>query len=278
MERAAGGGAGPRDAADWVVDHLANELDLGSRVPRYEQLIRGLRRQLERRLLPPGVPLPPEPELAARLGVSRQTVNQALTTLAREGLLVRRRGIGTFAAGPAVEQPLDGVYSFIRTLIAQGRRPHSRLLGSRVTVDDLASPFLTGRPDGLVHEFTRLRLVDGDPLVVEHDFLVLDYGRRLPPERVGTEVLYDLLREYCDMIVTHADETLRPVLVDRTAAALLEITADEPAFLVERRTFAGDRPVEWRRSLIRGDRYRFRIHLEGWALAPGRPDPADRVT
>ena len=40
--------------------------------------------------------LPSEPQLAAELGVSRATIREALTILAREGVIVRRHGVGTF--------------------------------------------------------------------------------------------------------------------------------------------------------------------------------------
>jgi GntR family transcriptional regulator len=253
---------------DWLVDHLAGELAPESRVPLYEQLMHALRKLIDRRMLPPDKPLPPEPELASRLGISRQTVNQALTTLARQGLLVRRRGIGTFVAAPTIEQPLDGLYSFIRTLASQGRKPSSRILGTRITVDDAASPFLTGQSNGLVFELTRIRLVDDDPLVFEEVYLPVECGELIPHARFATDVLYDLLRELCAIEVNHADETMQPVVIGKAASALLGAGIGEPAFLVERQTYAGNRPVELRRSLIRGDRYRFRIHLAGNTLLP----------
>lgn len=245
-----------------VLDLVRSELDPASRTPLYEQLATAIRRAIDDGALAAGAALPPEPEMARALGVSRQTVNQALTGLARRGLVTRRRGAGTFVAAPYVEQPLGGLYSFIRTLTAQGRLPGTRLLGYRITVDERASPLLTGRADGLVYEISRLRLVDGDPFVVETIYLPVECGERLPAERLTTDVLYDLLREYCGVTVTHADETLRPVTVDRTEAALLSLTAGEPAFLVERTSYAGERPVELRASLIRGDRYRYRVRLD----------------
>src|SRR5579883_1599151 len=96
-------------------------------LPLYEQLALAVRAAVDEGTLPPGAVLPPEPLLAERLGVSRQTVHQALSGLARRGLLTRRRGVGTFVAEPAIEQPLSGLYSFLRTLTAQGHLPGTRL-------------------------------------------------------------------------------------------------------------------------------------------------------
>jgi GntR family transcriptional regulator len=169
-------------------------------------------------------------------------------------------------APPFVEQPLDGLYSFLRTLLAQGRLPEMRLLGYRVTVDERASPLLTGGAHGLVFELSRLRLVDGDPFVVETLYLPQACGQALPLDRLEHEVLYDLLSETCGQTVTHADETLRPVVLRQPEASLLGLPVGEPAFLVERRGYAGETPLELRRSVIRGDRYRFRVRLEGHTL------------
>ncbi|MFN8556053.1 MAG: GntR family transcriptional regulator [Dehalococcoidia bacterium] len=249
-----------------LVPRLAAALSPADRSPLYEQLAQQLQRLVQTGALPPGAALPPEPELAEQLGVSRQTVNQALSGLARRGVLIRRRGVGTFVAEPYVEQPLGGLYSFLRTLTAQGRLPSTRLLGYRVTVDERASPLLTGRPDGLVYELGRLRLVDGEPFVVERAFLPATCGERLPLDRVTREPLYDLVREACGLIVTHAEETLQPVALEQPEAALLGLRVGASAFRVERVGFAGEQAVELRHSLIRGDRYRFRVRLDGPGL------------
>jgi len=215
---------------------------------------------------PAGTEFPPEPNLAKRLGHSRQTVNQAIAGLARHGLVVRRRGVGKFVAEPYVEQPLGQLYSFIRSLTAQGRSPSTRLLGSRITQEDVASMLVTGRREGLVFELSRLRLVDGEPLIVEQIFLPTACGELLPGDRLTCDVLYDLLAECCAIVVTQAEEMLRPVALARADAAHLAVQPGEPAFFVERTAFASELPVELRRSLIRGDRYRFRVRLEGEEL------------
>lgn len=248
---------------DEFIEDIINRLDTTSRTPLYEQIAQRMLSAIQSGDLAPGMVLPPEPELAERLRVSRQTVNQALTSLARRGLLTRRRGVGTFIAEPYIEQPLNGLYSFIRTLTAQGRLPTTRILGYRVTIDDQASTLLTGAKDGLVFEISRLRLVDGEPFVVETIYLPVDCGERLPLERLQREALHDLMSDICGLEVSYADETLHPVKLEPVDAALLGLTSGDPAFLVERTGYSMDRPVELRRSLIRGDRYRFRVRLSG---------------
>jgi GntR family transcriptional regulator len=44
----------------------------------------------------PGTKLPPEPELARQMGVSRSTLREAMRTFEAQGLVIRRQGAGTF--------------------------------------------------------------------------------------------------------------------------------------------------------------------------------------
>ncbi|WP_055590322.1 GntR family transcriptional regulator [Peterkaempfera griseoplana] len=54
-----------------------------------------------------GEVIPNERELAARFGVARATLRQALDQLELEGRLVRRRGIGTLVAAPRTAVPVN---------------------------------------------------------------------------------------------------------------------------------------------------------------------------
>jgi GntR family transcriptional regulator len=248
---------------DGFVAFLAEALAAAPRTPRYERLIATIEAAVRAGRLPPGAVLPREPDLAARLGLSRQTVGRALNDLARRGLLTRRRGIGTFVAAPPVEHPLGRLASFVRTLAVDGRPPASHLLGIRLTVDPDASPRLTGDAAGTVCEIDRLFRAGGEPFALERVYLRPADAARLSPERLAGGVVYDLLREACGIAVTRGEETLRLARLDRAEAALLGATPDDPAFLVLRVAYAGDRPVEVRRSLVRGDRAAFRIDATG---------------
>ena len=250
-----------------LIDHLRDALANGDRSPLYEQVAAAILEDIRSGLLAPGMVLPKEVELAAELGVSRQTVNQAMTSLAHRGFLIRRRGIGTFVATAEIEQPLNNLYSFIRSVTAQAHEPGNRMLGSRTTIEAPASMLLTGEPDGLLFEIGRLRLIDEEPFVVEYVYFPREIGEQVPLDRLERgELLYDLLRECAGVTISRAEETLHAVVTRRIESTLLTIPAGSPAFLVERRGFVGARMVEFRRSLIRGDRYQFRVELMGDSL------------
>ena len=73
-------------------------IDRASPVPYWYQLAGILEHAIAQGQWRPGERLPSESELCERFGISRTTVRQALARLEQEGMVVRRKGFGTFAA------------------------------------------------------------------------------------------------------------------------------------------------------------------------------------
>jgi DNA-binding FadR family transcriptional regulator len=89
--------AGERPAAEATASSLLRPVRLGN---AFEDTVGRLLETIRLGVLEPGESLPPERELAVRLGVSRDTVRDAIKSLAEAGYLVSRRGRygGTFLA------------------------------------------------------------------------------------------------------------------------------------------------------------------------------------
>ena len=68
------------------------------RLPKFQRVREHLRAQIRERSFPPGTRLPSQLELSRNLKVNHLTVRRALLDLVREGLIVRRRGSGTYVA------------------------------------------------------------------------------------------------------------------------------------------------------------------------------------
>lgn len=237
------------------------------RRPLFEQLAAAVLAEIEAGNLVSGDKLPHEPELAKELGVSRETVNQALTMLARRGYLRRRRGIGTFVATPDIEQPLNHLYTFIRSVTAQQHVPGVRMLGIEFAVDAEASrPLGFDRTEALFR-IGRLRLIDEEPFIIEHFFTSPGIGQALSTERLAAgEPIYDLLREATGLQINRGVEVVRAIVLQSVECSQLGIPNGSPGFEVIRHGFAGERQIEFRRSVVRGDRYHFRIDLIGESL------------
>lgn len=229
-----------------------------------ERLAAAVLFDIETGALTAGEQLPHEPDLARDLAVSRQTVNQAMTALARRGYLRRRRGIGTFIATPEIEQPLDGLYTFIRSVTAQQHRPGVQLFGSGPARQADAQRALDLTE---VYQFSRMRTIDDEPFIIEHFFTTPEIGAAIPGDRLAAgEPIYDLIEQSTGIRIDRASEVVRAVVLTNEECARLGISAGSPGFEVVRRGMAEGRTVEFRRSIIRGDRYHFRIELSGDSL------------
>ena len=111
---------------------LSESLSLSSDIPLYAQLVGIIKRSISSGALAIGDLLPSEAELCRALNVSRNTVRQAIGELEDEGLVVRKRGKGTFVADPNTNR--RGVrYSFTTEVSSLGKTPSSTLRWCRPT-------------------------------------------------------------------------------------------------------------------------------------------------
>jgi GntR family transcriptional regulator len=85
-----------------------------------------------------GAAVPSERELAARLGMARETVRQALRELLVEGRIRRCHGRATVVAGPKIVQPLS-IESYTEGVRKQGREHGRTLVGLDTEPADAAS-------------------------------------------------------------------------------------------------------------------------------------------
>ncbi|WP_233526302.1 GntR family transcriptional regulator [Actinomadura spongiicola] len=208
-----------------------------------------------------GDALPSERRLAEELGVSRPTLRQAIDGLVAEGLLDRRHGSGTYVAEPRIAVSLT-MTSFTEDMIRRGMKPGGRVLSFRTQ----AAGARIGRrlalsPIEEVFTIRRLRLADGATMAIETLFLPRALLPDLRRQDLEEGSFYDLLRGN-GVEIASGTETIEPTVTTAEEAADLGVPVHMPAFLFERITRDPDgRPLEYVRSLYRGDRYRLELDL-----------------
>ncbi|KAA9161853.1 GntR family transcriptional regulator [Amycolatopsis acidicola] len=228
----------------------------GQREPKYWALKQHLLDLLD--TLPPGSPIPTERSLATEFAVSRTTVRQALADLTAEGRLHRVQGKGTFAAEPKLAQRLQ-LSSYTEDMRAQGREPSSKLLEiEEMSADPELAKLLGTRGGAKVLRLRRLRLADNEPMALETTHLPLSRFRGLRKHVSAGGSLYSVLREQFGVQMDRAEETIETSLAGPQEAELLGADVGMPVLLLSRHSFGSDgKPVEWVRSIYRGDRYKF---------------------
>jgi len=129
----------------------------------------------------PGDQLPPEPQLARQLGVSRPTLREVLRTFAERGLVVRRQGVGTFVASrmPVLETGLEVLESLERMASRLGLTTEM----TRLTVEERPATALElerlgrGAPTEVL-VVSRVIAVEGTPVADLTDVVPVETLRR----------------------------------------------------------------------------------------------------
>ncbi len=230
-----------------------------SPIPLYYQIMNQLREKIARGEYPVEGALPPERELVETYQVSRMTIRQALSELVNEGILVRRKGIGTFVAPQKIEQALSSLTSFTEDMAQRGMKASSRIISFKEIIPDPTIRKTLGlHTEEKAFECVRLRLADEEPMALETTTLTAALCPGLERETLENQSLYKVLAEQWGIELDYATQSLEPILAPPYEAKLLHIAPGAPLLLIHRVTYdANDRAFEHVKSLYRGDRYKF---------------------
>ncbi len=234
------------------------KLQAHSSSPLYHQMMQRIIADIEKGVYPVGSRIPPEHELEQQYQVSRVTVRRALAELTEKGLLERKQGKGTFVSVPHVQQNLKSLHSFHDACRQNGRTPGTRVVRVIETAadgNDLSE--LNLREGSRVLEILRVRLADGEPVVLEKNHFSMAYTYLEEEDLSGS--LYALLREYGTEPV-QAVHDISLCFAGREEAELLGIEDGSPLLCLHELVFdQRGRPLHNCTQLIRGDRFVFRI-------------------
>jgi GntR family transcriptional regulator len=238
-------------------------LDQVSARPLYHQLKDLIRESIAQGRLSPHDRVPSEHDLVRAYGVSRVTARQALVDLAREGLLVRVQGKGSFVARPPVVQRLNSLKGLIEEMAALGLESTSRVLGTERVVASVEVARRLGVEAGEpIFEIRRVRTVDGEPVSLDISFFPFDVGQRLAREDLVGRDIFWLLENACGLPLGAADCQIGAVAARPDIAEPLGIDSGAPLLFLERMTYAETgRPLDYEHLYVRTERFRYGMRL-----------------
>lgn len=268
-QRAPGRSSGPHDVTclGEPADRSAARavLDREGPLPLWAQLLGELRRRLLAKELEGRFPT--DRELMATYQVSRHTVREAVRRLEAEGLVERRRGrAGSLVRAVEFEQPTGMLYSLFREIEARGVEQRSIVLSVGISGNPEAASRLGLDSERAVFHLERIRLAGGTPLALDTVWLPAEIGEALVGVDFSHTALYDELAKRVGVLPEEGEERVTPVIPTPEERRMLGMEAAEAAFALERRTKHSGRPLEWRESLVRGDRYAFVL---SWSTGAG---------
>src|ERR1017187_6708619 len=236
-------------------------LDKDLALPLYHQLQNVLKAEIEPGRGRPYERLPSEQEIAERFGVSKITVRQGLQELAQLGYIRREQGRGTFVARRKFDEGPRELTSFTEEMRRHNLKATSRVLAQfEAEAEPPVADALRLPAKSPVLILKRLLLAGAAPLGVQisHIPAALVPGLQLS-DRMS---LYEVLQAHYRLYPARARETYVAALADASTAQLLEIPVGSPVFGVERVTLMpNERPFEFVRSTVRGDRYSIVLDL-----------------
>ena len=201
--------------------------------------------------------------LSTHFGVSRMTMRHAISDLVRDGILYRRKGVGTFIAEPKAVETEGPIGDFFDDWLSQGhlvrvRVPEFKKLSPP---DDVMAKLRIAGPSKILF-FRRLRLLDDTPIAVD--------DRWVGPAASNAISKSDLLRKSIHLIVEpalgvrvgRADVEIEAGRCPALHAGHLRIDVDEPVLIRTITSISTEGHPLWTgRSLYRADLYKYKASV-----------------
>ncbi|HZW38773.1 MAG TPA: GntR family transcriptional regulator [Ignavibacteriaceae bacterium] len=236
------------------------QIDHKSALPLHVQVERLLRDMIEAPEYSKGKMLPNEVELAKRLGISRNTVRQATNRLVYEGLLIRKKGIGTKVADNSVVTRLESWHSFTQEMNNKGMAFKIFEINVKwVKPTDAVAKFFSISPDENILCMERLR---GLEIPIVHFVSYFHPRVGLTGKEDFNKPLYKMLEEEYATVVATSREEITAKLADIEIANKLKIKKGSP--ILKRKRFVldpGGRPVEYNIGYYNAEHFTYLIEI-----------------
>jgi GntR family transcriptional regulator len=234
--------------------------------PRYLLLARTLEEAIRSGTYGVGSLLPTEIDLAARHGVSRQTVRQAIGQLRQSGLVSPRKGVGTRV--DAKQAPRRFSYSALSAtdLVEIAEGSELSFLSSRIIVARGKLAAHLGCRTG--HEWLHLscmRRTDGDepPRCWTDVYLDARLDPVLTLPRTMRTALFLLVEQQSGESLTEIRQEIRATIIDAAMAERLEAVAGSAALEITRKYFStGRRLLMVAVNIMPSDRFFYEVAIK----------------
>lgn len=189
--------------------------------------------------------LPSEQKLATELGVSRNTVREALKALENEGLVISRHGVGTFVTryngSENIRYNIATLDSTTKIITDHGYTPGTKSVyyDVRMSSDYIAKLLGSDTPLKILY-IERVRTANGNPIIFVKDYIPYKEGMLEKYAKMKDESLFNFVNNYRS--VSFSNCSIHAVLSDEQIMDKLEL--DEPkALLLLKQTHYSSRGI-----------------------------------
>lgn len=236
-------------------------IDHKSAIPLYIQAEKLLREIIELPEHQQGKLLPNEVQMASSLGISRNTLRQAINKLVFEGLLIRKKGVGTIVTKP-VDSKANNWKSFSQEMKTKGISIVNYDIEFKWLVPEIEILQFFGLKEGSkVLKMERLRGSDSGPFVFFISYFHPRIG--LTGQEDFNRPLYNIMEEDYSVTVKISQEEITATAANKEMADKLEMNFGEPILKRKRFVFdPGRRPIEFNIGYYRADSFVYTLESE----------------
>lgn len=205
--------------------------------PAYKRIQNAIRDRIESNRLKPGDPIPSERDLARMHHVSLMTARHAVSELARDGVVERRRGAGTFVALPKVH--FNKLLAYTEQMASLGLAAHSRTISFVVVSGEHEISARLGVPSGSqLIRLERVRLAGAEPVALEICCWSAEELPALMDAPLDHSSLFATLENKCGVGLAYADEEIDVTIADSHIADSLNIPRGAPLLRIRQIIFS----------------------------------------
>lgn len=239
-------------------------VDKTSAVPYYHQIKETVKAMLASSQLKAGDMLPPEVGLSEQLGISVLVVHRAFRELVLEGLLTRKRGLGTFVAIPHPMTYLVNAmfYGTTDELAKDGIELSTRILEQKVipASNEVREKLKLPEQARVIH-IERLDLVKQLPYGIEYLYFVYELFPALATIDLNNRSTFSLIKEMYHLTPQEAIDEITAGAATAKEASLLGLRSGQPVIRKHRIAFLADgTPFMFGYGALHADHYKFIIH------------------
>jgi len=179
------------------------------------------------------------------------------TELTDEEILEKKQGKGTFLKFPKLFRDINKILSFTEVCKINGVKPgalvlNNELIQSRKTLlKKLDRP-----PNEKVLYLSRLRFVDGEPMVIEKNYFPITYSF-LMSEDLESRSLFDILKNKYQIEVGFSRREIEICHATKEEAELLDIEFDSALLLMNSIAYSYDsNPIFVGKQIINGEKFK----------------------
>lgn len=246
------------------VDAANPALDFSGREQLYRQLYDILFQDIINGVYAVGDLIPSESDLMQRYGVSRATARKSMEMLSNNGMITKRRGVGSVVVSDRPNTSLSRVTSVIKKNVDDRVAPVKRLLDAMIVPADPDTARALDIPEkSEVYQLRRVRCSGDDPgyleiIRCERAFLDSPLSRDFSRESWRSYLINDLGVRW-----SRAVQSVFSKVADEFQAGILHIKPGDPLLSIERISYdARGVPREVVQTCYRADRYHLEIVLD----------------